>query len=207
MALIWTLCLTGIFSQGIENLDMVKEKVADYYENGQYHTELRKVIDSAYSILNGLNANEADAILFDIDETALSNYSHIKEVGFGYIPSLWNDWIKEEKATRIEPVFNLYKAAQEKGFRVIFITGRNDSQYTPTFNNLIAQNYTKFDTLITKPLKHSYTSAAEYKADKRSELKNKGYRIVMCVGDQFSDCDFDNYGFRIKLPNYLYFVK
>lgn len=204
---IWVITLTGIFAQGLENLDMVKDRIAEYYENGQFDSEMKQATDPALVILNQLSAEGLDAVVFDVDETALSNYRHIKEVGFGYIPSLWNDWIHEEKATRIEPVYSLYKAAVEKGFRIIFITGRNDSQYTATFNNLIAEGYTKFDTLITKPMKHGYSSASEFKAAKRTALAAKGYRIVLCVGDQISDCDIENYGIRVKLPNYLYFVK
>jgi predicted secreted acid phosphatase len=205
--LLWAFSLTGIFGQELENLDIVKDRIAVYYEQGQYEAELKKVIDSAFVFVNTHHVQEKDAVVFDIDETALSNYSHIKEVGFGYIPSLWNDWIKEEKATRIEPVYKLYKAAVEKGFRIIFITGRNDSQYIPTYNNLLAQGYTTFDTLITKPMTHNYLSSAEYKADKRSALTARGYRFILCVGDQFSDCEISNYGIKIKLPNFLYFVK
>ncbi|QOJ29172.1 MAG: hypothetical protein HRU80_09855 [Ignavibacteriales bacterium] len=205
--LLWLFLLTIISGQDFDNLDFVKDRIANYYEQGQYDLEVRQIIDSALLQLENISAAGKQAVVFDIDETALSNYSHIKSVGFGYIPSLWDSWIREEKAVKIEPVFLLYKKAVEKGLKVLFITGRNDSQYEPTFRNLTAEGYSTFDTLITKPMNHNYQSAAEFKADKRRELSAKGYTFVMCVGDQFSDCEIENYGIRVKLPNYLYFVK
>jgi predicted secreted acid phosphatase len=49
-------------------------------------------------------------------------------------------------------------------------------------------------------------SAGVFKNYERSVLADKGYEIVINVGDQWSDFEGENNGLKVKLPNYLYLI-
>ena len=48
--------------------------------------------------------------------------------------------------------------------------------------------------------------AAEWKEAKREVLVSKGYNIIACIGDQWSDLEGGSTGIKIKLPSYLYLL-
>jgi predicted secreted acid phosphatase len=110
-------------------------------------------------------------------------------------------------APAIPQVKDLYDFLVQKGFKIIFITGRRDNLYYPTFTNMKSAGYVEFDTLITRRQDDHKTTAADYKSQKRKELVEKGYVIAGCVGDQLTDCEGENCGIVVKLPNYLYLVE
>lgn len=190
----------------IINLDAAKNAVQNYYESGLYDYECSKIIDDAIKHINKINTNEHSAVVFDIDETALSNYEHTKSIGFGFVMQLWNNWIKEGKAKAIKETKRFYDFLISKNIRVIFISGRYEELRDATIKNLIEQGYTKFDTVITRTKEEHNIPAAEFKAKKREELVKKGYEIIANIGDQWSDLVGGNSGYKIKLPNYLYLI-
>jgi len=190
----------------IINLDAAKNAVQNYYESGLYDYECSKIIDDAIKHINKINTNEHSVVIFDIDETALSNYEHTKSIGFGYVVELWNNWIKEGKAKAIKETKRFYDFLISKNIRVIFISGRYEELREATIKNLIEQGYTKFDTVITRTKEEHDIPAAEFKAKKREELVKKGYEIIANIGDQWSDLVGGNSGYKIKLPNYLYLI-
>jgi len=49
------------------------------------------------------------AIVFDIDETALTNLSEILDNDFGYVPAVWKHWVAEHRAPAIVPVQVVYE--------------------------------------------------------------------------------------------------
>ena len=101
----------------------------------------------------------------------------------------------------------LYKQLIGAGYRVIFLTGRKDIESDATRANLISVGYTVFDTLITRvPAEYNLTATA-YKSARRTQLvEQEGYNIVGCVGDQWSDLHGPYTGFKVKLPNYIYYL-
>lgn len=190
----------------IINLDAAKNAVQNYYESGLFDYECSKVIDDAINHISKIKINEKSAVVFDVDETALSNYEYIKSIGFGFRMDLWNNWVREGKAKSILQTKRFYDYLISKNIRVIFITGRNEEERTSTIRNLIEQGYTKFDTLIARKKEERNIPAAEFKALKREELVRKGYEIIANIGDQWSDLVGGNSGYKIKLPNYLYLI-
>lgn len=189
------------------NLDIAKDEVAKYYESGQYEKELTVIINDAKEKFSKIELVPNSVVVFDVDETTLDNYKAIKQIGYGYERKYWNEWVEMENAAAILQVKGLYDFLLQKGFKIIFITGRRDNQYNPTFTNLKSAGYTVFDTLITRRQDDHKTTAADFKAQKRKELVEKEYVIAGCVGDQLSDCKGENCGIVIKLPNYLYLVE
>ena len=146
-------------------------------------------------------------VVFDIDETTLDNYKAIKKIGYGYESKYWDEWLGKAEAPAIQQVKELYEFLLQKGFKIIFITGKKDYQYNATLKNMKLVGYTEFDTIITRNKDEYKIKSAQYKSQKRKELTDKGYVIAGCVGDQFTDCLGENCGIVVKLPNYLYLVE
>jgi acid phosphatase len=190
----------------VMNLGAAKNAVQAYYESGGFDRECEKIIDDAIDQIDGIKLSGKSAVVFDIDETALSNYEYTKEIGFGYVYKLWNEWQQKGIAPAIKDTKRFYDYLISKNIHVIFVTGRNSEVGEATKRNLIEQGYAKFDTLIIRSDSERKISAAEWKAVKREELVSKGYNIIACIGDQWSDLVGGNTGIKIKLPSYLYLL-
>lgn len=186
------------------NLDTAKQNIIAYYESGKFDDELNAVIQNAIKKFSKIDFTGSEAVVFDIDETALSNYEAMKEFDFGYIPPLWDDWEAEARAPAIKRVKRLYDYLVERGAKIIFLTGRKSYNYEPTYNNLKNESYKYFDTLITRQPHEYGIPSIEYKSSKRVELTQMGYNIVGTVGDQWSDLRGPYSGIQIKIPNYFY---
>jgi acid phosphatase len=194
-------------SAAMPNIGEVKEQVVDYYHSGKYETELNKVIDKAITGFDNIKTIDSSLVVFDIDETALSNYSFDESIDFGFVPDLWKKWIDDAKAPATDGVKRLYDFLVKKGFKVAFVTGRMEEYYTPTYKNLLNAGYAKFDTLIVRNPSENNLTALDYKSKKRVELTNKGYNVVGDVGDQYSDLEGPDHGIQVKIPNYMYIIK
>jgi len=209
-----TLYLVSIFAvlhlscfPSLVNLDTAKDQIAHYYESGQYQKELTKIINDAKEKFCNIEIHPNSAVVFDVDETVLDNYEAIKQIGFGYESKYWDEWIDKASAPANPQVKDLHDFLVKKGFKIIFITGKKDYQYNATFKNLNAAGYVDFDTLIVREKKDYKTKSALFKSLKRKEMTEKGYIVVGCVGDQITDCQGENCGIVVKLPNYLYLVE
>ena len=189
------------------NLSIAKEEIIRYHETGKYDEETAEAVDNAIDEFKNIIAGDNNAVIFDIDETALSSYEYRKKYDFGYVPELWDKWVSEAKAPAIKHVKRLYDFLISKGFKIIFLTGRKDYMYESTYKNLQSAGYTKFDTLIIRERDEYKMTALKYKSHKRAELAEKGYNIVGDVGDQLSDLEGPYHGIQIKIPNYQYIIK
>lgn len=206
LAFFVTSCTTTDQTLQIMNLGAAKKIVQEYYESGNFDRECSKIIDHAISYLNKVRLNEKSVVVFDVDETALSNYQYTKEIGFGYIYKSWNDWQLKGTAPAIKNSKRFYDYIISKNIHVVFLTGREAEMREATRRNLIEQGYIKFDTLIVRSEAESNLSAASFKSQKRNELVRNGFDIIASVGDQPSDFAGGNSGYEIKLPNYLYLI-
>ena len=199
--------IIGCSSTDIVNLDVAKKHVQNYYENGQYNSEMTKIIDDTINKLNEVEPGENPLVIFDVDETALSNYEHTKELGFGFKWDLWHEWMLEADADAIPQTKRLYDWLIENDINVVFLTGRQHDVYDATLKNLKEVGFIKFDTLITRSPKTSKMSAFIFKNSERKILTEKGYSIIATIGDQVSDIEGKNTGLKVKLPNYLYLIE
>ena len=189
------------------NLQVVKKDIMHYYESGTYSKDLKEIISNSESEINNLKISSNSAVVFDIDETSLSNYEIMKKEYFGYDQARWDNWVMEGRAPAIPEVKQFYDYLISKNIKVIFLTGRKNSQYNATYRNLKNAGYTTFDTLILKNDSESSLTALEFKSNKREELTKKGYDIIASIGDQDSDLEGKDHGIQIKLPNYIYIMK
>lgn len=188
------------------NLTIAKKRVEHYYECGRYDKDLNRVVKRAIQYFKKLKACPQDAVIFDIDDTVLSNYCDEKDIRFGYIPKLSHEWVMRADAPAIEQTKCLYDYLCKRGFRIIFITGRKYDEYDATVKNLKNQGFHQFDKLIVRSKEEEGLSALEYKTVHRAKLVQEGYTIVGNIGDQWSDLRGGNSGYQVKLPNYRYMI-
>jgi predicted secreted acid phosphatase len=181
--------------------------IKKYYEGGQYIQDLKKIISEAIDDFKNIEVTKNSGVIFDIDDTAISNYDFIKSMDFGSVPSLWRSYMAEGKAPVISEVKALYDFLVSRRIKIIFLTGRVYSYYDGTYKNLINAGYTNFDTLIVRSREQAGLSASNFKSIERLVLTDLGFNIIGCIGDQESDLEGSNTGIKVKLPNYLYFVE
>lgn len=200
------LFFVGCSTSGLINMDTAKAAVQNYYENGMYDAEMNEIIDDTIEKLSAMNLTDKSLAVFDIDETILSNYPHTKELGFGFNWELWHEWLLKADAPVIPQTKRLYDWLIANGVKIVFVTGRQYEVRDATLKNLEEQGITEFENLITRSPKTSKMSAIVFKNYERSVLSDKGYDIILTIGDQWSDLEGENTGLKVKLPNYLYLI-
>lgn len=202
-----TLSLFGCTSDELLNLRVAKDRVKDYYESGKYDKELDKIYSDAKSQIEKIESKKNSTAIFDVDDTALSNYEISKRLDYGYDYQIIQDWVRSAKLPAIKQTLDFYNYLKSKGVRLIFLTGRNIEEYDATYRNLVEQGYKDFDTIIVRSDQERKLGAAQFKTQKRKELTDTGYEIIICVGDQWTDLTGDYTGIKVKIPNYLYETK
>jgi hypothetical protein len=198
------------------NIGDLKFTATDYYNSGAYLTDLQLAAAPAIGWINE-EAPRVDrpAVVFDIDETALSNWEAIKANDFGRIftggcdslpqgPCGLVAWDQRAESTVIQPTMDVYTAARDRGAAIFFITGRLENQRAATERNLKAVGYTGYTQLIMEPTGAHYVSAADFKAPQREQIEQRGYTIIANVGDQPSDLDGGFSERTYLLPNPFY---
>ena len=199
--------ITGCSSVKIMNLDHAKKLVRDYYENGEYDNDCERILNEAERKIGKIPLQENSTVVFDIDDTVLSNYEYTKQLGFGYNHTTYQEWVSQCKFKAIPKVKSFYEWLISKKIKVVFLTGRNSETYSGTKQNLFNEGFNKYDTLIVRNEKERNMSAVVYKSAKREELTKRGYKIIASIGDQASDLEGNYVGIKIKLPNYLYGIE
>jgi predicted secreted acid phosphatase len=199
------------FAQEPVNLATVKQQLIEYHDNGQYEKDIKRIDQQAIAYLNQRlsKANfqgKKPAIVFDIDETALSNYHDMVRLNFG---GTLKDILKEEDKGSdpvIRPTLELYQFAKSHNVAVFFVTGRFEYQRKPTEDNLREAGYTDWEGLSLREGKFTHAPAATYKTAVRKQLTEQGYDIVLNIGDQDSDLRGGYAEKTFKLPNPYYYI-
>jgi predicted secreted acid phosphatase len=183
------------------NVGDLKFEATQYYDSGAYLTDLQLAAAPAIAwITDEAPRVERPAVVFDIDETALSNWEAITANDFGRVidgpcdrlpkgPCGWRAWDLRAQSTVIQPTMDIFTTARDRGAAIFFITGRDDTQRAATERNLQAVGYTGDAQLIMEPPGAHYVSAADFKAPQREQIEQRGYTIIANVGDQPSDLD------------------
>jgi predicted secreted acid phosphatase len=144
------------------------------------------------------------AVVFDIDETSLSNYTAINADDFTFGPQSRAEAVNEI-GTAIQPTLDLFNLAKKKGYATFLITGRREDVRDHTASNLAREGFTGYTQLILRPVGGTGTTV-DYKAGERAKIEDQGYKIVANVGDQYSDLAGGHSQVVFKLPNPFYFL-
>ncbi len=191
------------------NLTQLKHQIVSYHESGQYNSDVNKVAAKAMKYLQQrvkqnekLKHPKKLAIVLDIDETSLSNFSAMKSVDFSSVS------LKGHQAhdPAIIPTLKIYKFAKKHKVAIFFITGRYEKERDMTSKSLQDAGYTDWTHLYLKPDNYHHKSAVHFKASTRKAIKKLGYDIVLNVGDQKSDLA-GGYAEKVyQYPDNMYYV-
>jgi hypothetical protein len=220
-----------ISAEPLPNFGIERLRLADYAdcvgENGCYWADLEAQIRRAEVELDRLaaahkaaNPREKLAIVLDIDETSLSSYCEEKHEDYGYIRTMFETWIVSPEASiPIPGTVRLFNHARALGIEVFFITGRPGAngvspsgnpitdQTAATAHNLTAAGYKGWTRLILRNQSEIGMPTTEYKAAERAKIVAEGYRIILNMGDQWSDLNgAPKAEISVKLPNPFYYL-
>lgn len=203
------------------NVGLLKLKAVDYKCFGDYDRDVAALFRVAQEYVEShLDGVAKPAIVFDIDETTLSNWPAILDDDFGYIADGscdlgvkgscgWNDWQESALDQVIDPALQLYKSALARKVAVFFITGRRDIPVmrAATEDNLRAAGYVGWQKVFMQPADGPHLSTiVDFKAPARASIEADGYTIIANVGDQMSDLDGGHAQMIFKVPNPFYFI-
>lgn len=174
--------------------------------SGLYDDDLSKLTSQWFTTFKLAAPGPNDTVIFDVDDTVLSNYEEMQRSDFGYIPKFWDEWVLSENATAIPQTRQFYQSLLAEGYKVIFLTGRRDLMYNATAANLEKQGFYEYEMIITRDPHEYALTAYDFKSRRRAALAKQGWNIVGSIGDQLSDIDGNFAGLRMKVPNYCYFV-
>jgi hypothetical protein len=157
------------------------------------------------------------AIVFDIDDTTLNTFSYEIYSSYVFNGTTNTNFVNAGSASVFPAVPGMVKLeakAEAKGYTVFFLTGRPESQRTPTEANLTDAGFDFADANVflkdnTSPWLASCTptcTRVQYKSLTRQHIESLGYDIVANLGDQFSDLDGGFSDRTFKIPNPMYFL-
>lgn len=193
------------------NLAIAKAAVVQYHDSGEYMKDIAVVIQQAKNQLDEELKKPAaerkkDVMVLDIDETSLSNYASMVRLNFGgTLDEITRDEDKGKDPV-IKPTLELYQYAKAHGVSVMFLTGRKEFERAVTVKNLKDAGYRHWDALILRASQYKKTPAADYKTALRKQLTDKGYDIIINIGDQDSDLRGGFADHTYKLPNPFYLI-
>lgn len=187
--------ITDAPAERIPNFDLVTKQLKEYHDCtckcGCYAHDLDLQADRAIAFLRTRAAHrrkgEKLALVLDIDETSLSNYEQLLRMNFVFDKKAFDAWADAAKAPVIPGTLRLAKEAQRLGVTVFFITGRPESERANTERNLSTQGYSGWQQLYLRPQPTNGQTVDDYKASRRAQIVAQGYKIVLNVGDQWSD--------------------
>ena len=212
--------LPRIDSQGTLGVGEFVQPVRDYHDSGAYDSDLATVAGQARAFMQRqAKAVRAKAkrkcgtkprcrpklaIVLDIDETSLSNYSELNASNFAGAGAALALAVATGDSPAIAPTLQLYQRAKQMGIAVFFVTGRPPGVEPLTRQNLTSAGYTAPDGLYMKP---SSDETIPFKSNARATIESQlRYRIIVNVGDQESDLTGGGADRSFKLPNPFYFI-
>lgn len=199
----------GSQANDLVNVSHAKKEVRTYRTSGSWDAAIACQAARAKKLLESyvITPGEKPAAIFDIDETALSNWEFINTTDFGYMRGSYKLWENSARSLAIKPIKELYIFAREKGFAIFFITGRREVQRASVELNLRNVGFEEWEGIFLKPMDYHGGHAKDFKSKWRAHIQSMGYKIVLNIGDQQSDLDGDPHAiYDIKLPNPAYFI-
>lgn len=199
-------------------LAKLKRELALYVDSSRYDGQIAAVAAEAQAWVERRAPEVAKpAVVFDIDETALSNLRWLRANDWGLIvdgtcsleprqPCGFYAWAERvESATPVRPILALAKRAAEIGAATFFITGRRERARAATERALAAAGYAPTGVVL-QPEDLRVRGAAEFKAPERARIAASGHTVVANIGDQQSDLDGGHAERTFLLPNPFYFL-
>ena len=200
------------FNPAQDNLSQVRADLDRYVDSHQYQRDLKKAGLRAKQLLTqAIQKNAARstpsrlALVFDIDETILSNYKMMRQYAYGGNQVLFDQIAARADASLIQPIGRVYQQALDHHVAVFFVTGRPGILRAATIKNLHRVGLSHWHGIFLWS-RHSKQTVSQFKTAVRAEIVKQGYRIILNVGDQKSDLVGGYAQARVKLPNPFYLI-
>lgn len=169
-------------------------------------------LDRLLALHHAETAKQAEAerlaMVLDIDDTSLSSYCEEKREDFGFISTMWTEWaVSPAAAIPIPGTLRLFHHARTAGVAVFFLTGRSHELTQATAQNLRVAGFSNWQGLILRSEEQRHTDTTAYKSSERAKIIAAGYKIILSVGDQWSDLlGTPKAEISVKLPNPFYYL-
>jgi predicted secreted acid phosphatase len=112
------------------------------------------------------------------------------------------------QAPAIAGTLRLYEVARRLNVAVFFLTGRPESQRASSDANLRLRGFSEWESLFMRSPAEKGMTAFKYKSAERRKIVAAGYRIVLNVGDQWSDLHGQSQAeYSVKYPDPFYVVR
>ena len=192
------------------------EEMRHYHDSGEYAKDLAAVGKRAYRFVVRRSRKlrrQAEGqkprlgVVFDIDETSLSNYECLQSFNFAQATPALATCVVQASGKAIAPTLKIWRYATRHGIRTYFITGRPDSipgARDQTEMNMRAEGYTKWTKMILAPSIDFNT--VEYKTGERARIEKRGVDLIANIGDQESDLAGGHADRAYKYPNPYYYI-
>lgn len=210
-SLLLSCCVVSLGIAEPQNLADVKKELVHYHDSSQYEKELNQTLGQAKQFLHQQldyykthKSQKKLAIVFDIDETSVSNYNHIIERDFSGDKNLVVKDISLADAPSIKATLSLYHYALKNHVNVFFVSGRRIALLKATERNLKRAGFNQWAGLYLRPESDKHVSIVPFKSSTRAKIEKQGYLIVLNVGDQDSDLAGGHAVKGVKLPNPFY---
>jgi predicted secreted acid phosphatase len=191
------------------NLSLLKADCVAWHDSGAYDAAFARAADPARRTLEhylrGVTPQNF-AIVFDIDETLLSNWPYLRATQFALQTDTFTAWIAREHGIPLAPTQALYAKAHAYQIPIFLVTGRSESMRAATIRDLEEAGYWGWKGLYMKPDNYADASIIPFKSGVRKMLTEQGWDIILNVGDQDSDLAGGYARHRVKLPNPFYFI-
>jgi predicted secreted acid phosphatase len=193
------------------NLDLAKAELIRYHDSGEYEKDIAHVVEQAKTYLSeriqeNKNQPKKLALVFDIDETALSNYADMLRMNFGGTLKDIEEAEAKSNIPAIKSTLDLYEFAKANGAAVFFITARREIYKAGTETSLKNAGYKNYDGLFLLPMSYHEKSVTAFKANVRKQLIEQGYDVVLSLSDQEGDLRGGYADKTFKLPDPYYLV-
>jgi predicted secreted acid phosphatase len=187
-----------------------KAWVRAYHDSGAYLADVSRIAREAQTYLDQrlVEGVYKPAIVFDVDDTLLSNYAYFdKEVDFAYLKKLntLNENLRNDLPP-LEPVVALCRYALSRNVATFIITGRFERRKHATEANLKKIGCEGYRDIYFRDSVEETWPAATYKTAERQMISREGYTILVNIGDQESDLRGGYAERTFKLPNYFYLI-
>ncbi len=193
------------FADDPDKLQEAKGRIVAYYEDGAYAAEVREICERAFDYFKEQEIVENAAIVWDVDETALTDYDLFKELNFEWHPKKEPfEYRLKGQCKPIAPMLELFLKLKKLGYKHLFVTARRAALEVATSQNLKHEGYA-FDELVLLPMDLFERDAPSgpWKESVRKKLAER-YIIAGSISDAQRDLEGECCGYTVKLPNYLY---
>lgn len=192
------------------NLGLYRHELVDWHQSGKYAACFAQAAAPGRAWLDRVMATrkpgEKIAVVFDIDETLLSNWAYLVRDDFSITYDSFRAWTKKYDDPVLGPTKEIFERARAAGIPIFLISGRHEPQRADTVRQLQAAGLSGWTALHLRPTSYDEKSIVPFKSGVRRQIAGQGYRIVLNMGDQDSDLAGGFAERRIKLPNPYYFI-